>query len=100
MTYSRKSDKFNSGSAIDIIISFGTLGFQSIMCGLITAILSAYMFKKIRALTKTPVVECSMLFSIAYVSYVLAELWHISGIISLLTCSVVMANYTWYNMSP
>jgi len=40
-----------------------------------------------------------MMFSIAYVSYVLAELWHLSGIITLLTCSVVMANYTWYNLS-
>ena len=41
-----------------------------------------------------------MLFSFAYVSYVLAELWHISGIITLLTCSIVMANYAWYNLSP
>ena len=100
MTYSRKNDKFNSASAVEISMSFVTLGFQSIVCGLVTAIFSAYMFKKVRALTKTPVVECTMMFSIAYVSYVLAELWHISGIISLLTCSVVMANYTWYNMSP
>lgn len=100
VTYSRKNDKFNSASAVEISMSFVTLGFQSIVCGLVTAIFSAYMFKKVRALTKTPVVECTMMFSIAYVSYVLAELWHISGIISLLTCSVVMANYTWYNMSP
>lgn len=41
-----------------------------------------------------------MVFSFAYVSYVLAELWHLSGIITLLTCSVMMANYAWYNLSP
>jgi len=81
-------------------MEFGSLGFRSIMCGIVTAVLSALLFKKVRALTKTPVVECTMVFSIAYISYVLAELWHLSGIITLLTCSVVMANYTWYNMSP
>ena len=68
--------------------------------GIITAGLSALMLKKVRALTKTPVVESCMIFCIAYVGYVLAELWHLSGIITLLTCSVMMANYTWYNLSP
>ena len=99
VTYSRQSDKFDASSALEITISFASLGFQSIMCGIITAIFSAYLFKKVRSLTKSPVIECTMVFSIAYVCYVLAELWHISGIISLLTCSVMMANYTWYNMS-
>lgn len=99
VTYSRKNDKFTGSSCLDITLEFATLGFWSIMCGIITAILSSLMLKRVRGLTKSPVIECSMMFSIAYVSYVLAELWHISGIISLLTCSVMMANYTWYNLS-
>lgn len=99
VTYSRKNDGFTASSSLDITIEFASLGFKSIGCGIITAVLSSLLLKKVRALTKTPVVECAMIFSIAYVSYVMAELWHFSGIITLLTCSVMMANYTWYNLS-
>ena len=100
MSYTRKNEQFTASSTFDIALEFGSLGFASILCGIITAILSSLLLKKVRALTKTPVVECAMVFSFAYVSYVLAELWHLSGIITLLTCSVMMANYTWYNLSP
>ena len=41
-----------------------------------------------------------MVFVIAYLSYVTAELCSLSGIITLLMCGVMMANYTWYNLSP
>ena len=85
---------------VDISVDFVILGFQSILCGFIFAILSSLLLKKVRPLTKSPVLECTMVFVIAYVSYVLAELWSLSGIITLLTCSVMMANYTWYNLSP
>lgn len=51
-------------------------------------------------MTKTPVSECAMIFIFAYVSYVVAELMHVSGIIALLTCAIFQANYAWYNLSP
>ena len=41
-----------------------------------------------------------MIFAFAYVAYILAELWHVSGIISLLVCAIFQANYAWYNLSP
>ena len=56
--------------------------------------------KKARSLTKTPVAECAIIFSLAYISYVVAEIVHFSGIITLLTCGVTMAHYGWYNLSP
>lgn len=98
--YSRKNKEFTAQSTMTITSEFFVLGFRSIMVGILFAVLSALMLKGVRALTKTPVVECAMIFSFAYIAYVLAELWHLSGIITLLTCSVMMANYTWYNMSP
>ena len=102
VNFSKKSnDKtFNAASTLEIAADFATLGFKSIMCGIIFAILASLLLKKVRALTKTPVSECAMIFSFAYVSYVVAELWNLSGIITLLTCSVMMANYAWYNLSP
>jgi NhaP-type Na+/H+ or K+/H+ antiporter len=41
-----------------------------------------------------------MIFCFAYIAYSLAELFHYSGIISLLTSGILMAHYTWYNLSP
>jgi NhaP-type Na+/H+ or K+/H+ antiporter len=41
-----------------------------------------------------------MVFVFGYLSYCVTELFHFSGIISLLTCSIFMAKYTWYNLSP
>jgi len=33
-------------------------------------------------------------------SYFLSEALEFSGIISLLSCGITMAHYTWYNLSP
>ena len=41
-----------------------------------------------------------MIFCFGYLSYVISEVAENSGIISLLTAGVVMAQYTWYNLSP
>mmetsp|Transcript_9362 Transcript_9362/g.14206 ORF Transcript_9362/g.14206 Transcript_9362/m.14206 type:complete len:419 (+) Transcript_9362:778-2034(+) len=41
-----------------------------------------------------------MIFCFGYLSYVISEVAENSGIISLLTAGVVMAHYTWYNLSP
>lgn len=40
-----------------------------------------------------------MIFCFAYVSYVVSEITKNSGIITLLTSGIVMAHYTWYNLS-
>ena len=40
-----------------------------------------------------------MLFCFAYLSYVISEIMGASGIISLLTSGIVMAHYTFYNIS-
>lgn len=40
-----------------------------------------------------------MLFCFAYCAYVISEIMHASGIISLLTSGIVMAHYTFYNLS-
>ena len=93
-------DHFTAGSVLDISVDFLFLGFRSFLCGFVFAILASLLLKKVRPLTKLPQLECTMVFVIAYLSYVTSELWQLSGIITLLTCSIMMANYTWYNLSP
>ena len=62
--------------------------------------LSALLFKKFRFLTETPIIEVNLVFCFAYIAYCVCELIEFSGIISLLTSGIVMAHYTWFNLSP
>ena len=98
--YTSTETEFTASSAFSIAKDFSTLGLWSIFCGLIFGLMCSYTLKRIRTLTKSPVSECAMIFVYAYIAYVAAELWHLSGIITLLTCAVVMANYAWFNLSP
>jgi NhaP-type Na+/H+ or K+/H+ antiporter len=67
--------------------------------GIILAMLSSLTFKAFRFLTVNPVIECNLVFCFGYLSYGAAEFLNCSGIISLLTCGILMAHYTWYNLS-
>ena len=62
--------------------------------------LSAYVLKKFRFLTVNPVIEVNLVFVFGYLSYCVTELFHYSGIIALLVAGIVMAKYSWYNLSP
>lgn len=59
----------------------------------------SYLLKRARSLTKNVVAECTVLFIFAYLSYVTAELMALSGIISLLVCSICEKEFAWLNMS-
>ena len=66
------------------------------MLGLLASIVTKYF----RFLTVKPVVECNLIFAFGYLSYSIAELFHFSGIISLLISGILMSKYAWYNLSP
>ena len=98
--FTEKGDPFTAKSAAFIGMDFLTLGIKSLLLGLAFGLSCSYLFKIARSLTKNPVAECAMIFSFAYLAYVVAELTHASGIISLLTCGITMAHYAWYSLSP
>lgn len=100
MEFTRKSSEFTAGSVFVIVQDFSALGFYSILTGVVFGLSCSYLLKRVRALTKTPVSECAMIFCFGYVAYITAELWHLSGIISLLTSGITMAQYAWFNLSP
>lgn len=85
---------------LEIIYEFCKLAFLSLLIGLVIGFLSAFLYKKLRLLTMNTLMETVILFSLAYLSYCLSEIFHLSGIIALLSCGVVMGHYTWYNLSP
>ena len=85
---------------------FLLLGVVSIGVGLIFGISLSLIFKHVRFLTISPIVETFLIFSFCYISYFASSLiklpngLEMSGIISLLTCAIISAHYTYYNISP
>lgn len=76
------------------------LALASILIGLGGGILSSLLFKYFRFLTHSAITETLCLMIFAFICYFISEALKMSGIISLLTCGVTMAHYTWYNLSP
>lgn len=100
MEYAGPNTEFTGATPFKIIASFLNLSISSILVGIVTGIVSSIVTKNFRFLTVKPVVECTLIFCFGYLSYCIAELFHCSGIISLLACSILMAKYSWYNLSP
>jgi len=100
MKYTAANSVITTTTPFHILANFFSLGFNSLFIGVVFGLLSSYILKTFRAFSKSPVSESMMIFCMAYLSYVISETAKYSGIITLLTAGVVMAHYTWYNLSP
>jgi NhaP-type Na+/H+ or K+/H+ antiporter len=69
------------------------------MCfGIIVALISALFFK-FTSIDRFPYLETAAVALFGYSSYLLAEGSGLSGIVSILFCGIVMAQYTYTNLS-
>jgi sodium/hydrogen exchanger-like protein 6/7 len=87
-------------SIFKIIGNFIELALTSVSIGLAAGIFSAMLFKWFRLLCHSAITESILLLIIAMVAYFVSDYAEKSPIISLLTCGISMAHYTWYNLSP
>jgi sodium/hydrogen exchanger-like protein 6/7 len=75
------------------------LAVSSIIIGLVVGLFTAIIFKYIPKLNDQPVKECAMLFTLSYLSYIIAEYCECSGIISLFSCGFTLSHYAYHNLS-
>ena len=97
------SDGHHEGAfegGLTLLGNFLLLSSVSLLIGVIVGLMSALITKWFRVLTHSAITETMMLFLFGYLSYAIAEMAEMSGIISLLTCGVTMAHYSWFNLSP
>ena len=80
--------------------NFFYLSLVSGLIGLVGGLVSGLVTKHCRFLTRNSVHETFFLVVIAFLAYYLADLLHMSGIISIIVTSVMQAQYAWYNLSP
>lgn len=84
---------------VRFLINFVVEGFFATCIGMIFAFGCAYILKRYRSLSKSPI-GCALIFCMATISYLFAEYNKKSGIIATLACGMIMSNYAWYNLSP
>jgi len=95
-----QSVDFSWETPFSIMGNFFLLALESLAVGLVGGVISSLLFKWFRFLCHSAITETLIIFTIAMVTYFISEAAELSGIISLLTCGITMAHYTWYNLSP
>ncbi|KAJ3661878.1 hypothetical protein Zmor_006256 [Zophobas morio] len=89
----------STGEAIVMGIQrFCLMFFASAGIGVVFALVSAVLLKYVD-LRKNPSLEFGMMLVFTYAPYVLAEGIHLSGIMAILFCGIVMSHYTHFNLS-
>jgi sodium/hydrogen exchanger-like protein 6/7/sodium/hydrogen exchanger 8 len=64
----------------------------------IEAILTTLVFKGLRFLTESVILEICIILYTGYATFAICELLELSGVISVLVCGVVLAHYNFYNL--
>jgi len=83
------------GASFDLVFVFtGSLGI-GIVFGLISAIVSKYVIS-----SKNSTLQICLILVISYASYLFADGLQFSGIATILACGIIMAHYTYNNLTP
>ncbi|KAL9379089.1 hypothetical protein Peur_027571 [Populus x canadensis] len=89
----------NAVIAWDFVRNFLYLFLTSTMLGVLTGLVSAYIIKKLYFGRHSTDREVALMILMAYLSYMLAELFYLSGILTVFFCGIVMSHYTWHNVT-
>uniref|UniRef100_A0A166DAC3 Cation/H+ exchanger transmembrane domain-containing protein n=1 Tax=Daucus carota subsp. sativus TaxID=79200 RepID=A0A166DAC3_DAUCS len=79
--------------------NFLILFTTSTLLGISVGLLSAYIMKKLHLGRHSPDREVALMIVMAYLSYMTAELFDLSGILTVFFCGIVMSHYTWHSMT-
>lgn len=74
--------EFTAATPLIIIGDFLVLALASIGIGIFYGLLCSYIFKVFRFVTVSAVKESLLIFSVGYMAYASAEIFHFSGIIA------------------
>ncbi|KAG1365182.1 Sodium/hydrogen exchanger 2 [Cocos nucifera] len=86
-------------TVLKFVANFFYLFFTSTFLGAFAGLFSAYLIKKLYFGRHSTDREVALMILMAYLSYMLAELLDLSGILTVFFCGIVMSHYTWHNVT-
>ncbi|KAK6913816.1 Cation/H+ exchanger [Dillenia turbinata] len=89
----------NLAIALQFVGNFLYLFIASTALGVLAGLLSAYIIKKLYFGRHSTDREVALMILMAYFSYMLAELFYLSAILTVFFCGIVMSHYTWHNVT-
>ncbi|KAI7984668.1 Sodium/hydrogen exchanger 2 [Camellia lanceoleosa] len=89
----------NSRTILQLVGSFLYLFATSTLLGVVAGLLSAFIIKKLYFGRHSTDREVALMMLMAYLSYMLAELFYLSAILTVFFCGIVMSHYTWHNVT-
>ncbi|KAH1091280.1 hypothetical protein J1N35_018537 [Gossypium stocksii] len=89
----------DSTMALQYIGNFLYLFILSTLLGVLAGLLSAYIIRKLYFGRHSTDREVALMMLMAYLSYMLAELFSFSAILTVFFCGIVMSHYTWHNVT-
>ncbi|XP_059086886.1 Na(+)/H(+) exchanger beta-like [Tigriopus californicus] len=98
----KQQEHEGDGSAIDaidyvmVVLSFFSVVLGGFLIGLVMGVLTALT---LRITKETRVVEPLIIFGFAYFAFLLSEMIHWSGIISIIVCGIIQKRYAFLNAS-
>jgi sodium/hydrogen exchanger-like protein 6/7 len=92
-------DTLDSNAAFQYLSEFAFMCVTSILLGFLCGILSALVTRNFKLLNTQPHHEVALLFLLAYLGYILSMMVGASGVLAILTTAIMMAHYSWYNIS-
>lgn len=92
-------DHFTPLDGLKIGGNFLYLFFTSTVLGIVSGLVSAYIIRKIYFGRESTDREIAIMILMAYLSYTFAELFELTGILSVFFCGIMMSHYTWHNVT-
>ncbi|KAK1274614.1 Sodium/hydrogen exchanger 4 [Acorus gramineus] len=91
--------KVDGWAAVHLFGDFLYLFTMSTILGITAGLLTAYAIKALYFGRHSSDREIALMILMAYLSYMLAEVFHLSGILTVFFCGIVMSHYAWHNVS-
>lgn len=91
--------RLDGWAALHVFTDFLYLFSTSTALGFLVGLLTAFILKGLYFGRHSTVREIALMMLMAYLSYMLAELLHLSGILTVFFCGIVMSHYAWHNVT-
>ena len=94
------NEPWKASSLYKVPLTFLYITAKALLVGLAFGVLTSIVTKYFRFMTKSPIQETFFIVLMGLMAYYIGEELEASGVTSLIICTIMQAQYAWYNLSP